>query len=82
MEGMHCIYNVATGVNLSNKDLVEKLSEITGSAVTVEPEAQSIIFPEVSIERVTREFSPPQTNVLVQLPKIVQEMKRENGYQH
>jgi len=50
------IYNLASGRNVSNQALLQRISELTGCEVDFDPAAASMSFPPVSIERICSEF--------------------------
>lgn len=54
--GSHRIYNVASGRNTSNHELVEAIRALTGCAVEVAAEAPTISFPAIDIGRLRVEF--------------------------
>jgi len=76
-EGGHQrIYNVASGVNVSNGALSERLSELTGCRVEVAPGAPSVSFPEISVERLRREVAFDPAGVLDELPGLLETFSR------
>ena len=44
LKGRQRIYNVASGKNLDNKNLLEKMASLTGAQVIYGPDAQKIVF--------------------------------------
>lgn len=56
MTGQHRLYNVASGVNVSNQDLLAIIKRLTGCAVEYAPHAPTVKFPLISIERLRAEF--------------------------
>lgn len=75
ISGKQTLYNVASGTNLSNRALVERIAEVTGCQVTVAPDAPLVVFPRILITRIREEFFSPTPNVLVELPRMIQELK-------
>ncbi len=59
VDGKHTLYNVASGKNLSNRELLHEISSLTGCSVVVVPNAPVIDFPRISIARLEAEFSCP-----------------------
>jgi nucleoside-diphosphate-sugar epimerase len=56
LEGAERLYNVAAGVNVSNREIVEILRRETGCSVTVAEGAVSVRDPRIDIARVRDEF--------------------------
>ncbi|HZW24578.1 MAG TPA: NAD(P)-dependent oxidoreductase [Gallionella sp.] len=54
--GRHRVYNVASGYNLRNGELMEKIRELTGCWVEVKDGAATISFPVIDIRRIRDEF--------------------------
>jgi nucleoside-diphosphate-sugar epimerase len=74
-EGREPIYNVASGVNVSNRDLLEVLQRETGCQIETSPEADVIGFPPVETGRICREFGFRTRSVLAELPKIIRAVR-------
>jgi nucleoside-diphosphate-sugar epimerase len=55
-DGRHRIYNVASGRNVSNGTLMARVAELSGCDVEVAPQAKTIRFPRIGIERIRDEF--------------------------
>lgn len=75
LSGKQMLYNVASGTNVSNRALVERIAGLTGCKVTVAPDAPVVVFPPISITRIKQEFFSPAPDVLVELPRMIQELK-------
>lgn len=56
LSGGHRIYNLASGVNTSNAELMKIIERVTGCAVEVAEDAATLSYPKVSIERIREEF--------------------------
>jgi nucleoside-diphosphate-sugar epimerase len=56
-EGRYRVYNVASGVNVSNSVILDRLIELTGCAVTVASEADALSFRPIRIEKIREEFN-------------------------
>ena len=74
--GKYRIYNLGYGVNITNKTLISRISEITGSTYDVEVGARQMIFPQISIKHLRDEFQYNPVNVLDKLDEIVHEFKK------
>lgn len=73
MDGKHQLYNIASGKNTSNLEIVQKLIKITGCTVEVDENAINVQFPQISISRIKQEFSYIPTAVVEDLEKLVNE---------
>jgi nucleoside-diphosphate-sugar epimerase len=73
--GTQSLYNVASGANISNRALVERLAGLTGCQVTVAPGAPVVVFPPISIARIKQEFFSPASDVLAELPRMLHALK-------
>lgn len=74
--GRHRIYNVASGVNTSNRALLELIQRITGCRLEVAEGATALRFPRISIERIQEEFDFVPSRVLDSLPNLIGEYQR------
>lgn len=72
LDGRHQIYNLASGVNVSNRQLAERLRELTKCRVTFAPSAVNHSFPRISIDRMRSEFGFQPSSVLDDLGKIIE----------
>jgi nucleoside-diphosphate-sugar epimerase len=70
--GRERIYNLAGGVNVSNRELIETLRSFTGCAVEVSPTAPTVIFPPINIERMQNEFNYKPSLVLTDMTHLVE----------
>ncbi len=51
------LYNVASGINLSNQDVAELIQSETGCGITVADSPKTIRFPPIDINRIQAEFA-------------------------
>lgn len=65
------VYNVAAGVNVSNRALLDVLQRETGCRVESSPEAPVRRFPPIDISRIRAEFGFSPRSVLAELPGLV-----------
>ncbi len=77
--GTRRLYNVASGRNVSNGDIVARLSAVTGCAVEVDPAASTVRFPRIGTERITDEFGFTPRDVLDDLADVVKLFEVESG---
>ena len=71
LEGQQDIYNVASGVNVSNLQLTQRLSDLTKCRIDFDPLAVRQCFPRISIDRMRSEFGFQPSTVLDDLGKII-----------
>jgi len=75
LQGKNIMYNVGSGKNISNEEIVKKLQEITDCEIEVEKNAIKYTFPTISINRIKEEFGFEPTSILENFEKIVSEYK-------
>ena len=56
LHGRERVYNVASGVNVTNEELTAAIARRTGCKVTVAPDAERIVFPPVDVAAIRAEF--------------------------
>lgn len=56
LSGTERVYNVASGVNVTNGEIAERLGREFGIPTTFSSDAARTVFPPLSTERITREF--------------------------
>lgn len=74
--GASDVYNVAGERNVSHREIVDRLAELTGCTVTVAPGAVEQSFPPIPIERIRREFGFRPRDPLAELASIVAAHRR------
>jgi nucleoside-diphosphate-sugar epimerase len=57
LDGRRRLYNVASGANVSNRDLAHRLSALTGCAVELAEAAPRIVFPRIEVGRLRSEMA-------------------------
>lgn len=80
--GHHTTYNIASGRNTTNSEIIEKLQEITQCEVKVAPDAKKISFPKINIRRISDEFSFQPTKLMEDLQYILSDFKAINSKDH
>lgn len=75
IDGTDRIYNVASAINVSHEQLLDRLSEITGCTWSTAPDAAQVSFPPISTARVAAAFATAgvtwePANVLDRLPDL------------
>lgn len=74
--GQHRLYNLASGVNVSNGEILARLTEITGCRTNVVLNAPTIRFPRIDIFRLQQEFGFQSASLQHDLPSLVQRYRR------
>lgn len=69
--GEESIYNIASGRQTSNSEWAIRLSEHTGCRVDVMPDAPTVTFPPINIDRIRREFSFEPECLLDKVPEML-----------
>jgi nucleoside-diphosphate-sugar epimerase len=69
--GRHRLYNLASGRNTSNEDLLKAIHEVTHCTVRVNEEAKHLSFPKISVQRIKEEFDYSPVHVIDSIPKLV-----------
>ena len=68
-EGSKKTYNLASGYNITNKEIIEKICEKTGATYEVMEKAPTIIFPTINIDKIKEEFGFKPCNVISDIDK-------------
>jgi dTDP-D-glucose 4,6-dehydratase len=75
VSGSHRLYNIASGVNVSNKTLIELATKATGCKVSVAKGARSIKFPTIDIKKAKTEFAFSPTLLQHDFDNLVNQLK-------
>jgi nucleoside-diphosphate-sugar epimerase len=75
LEGNHRLYNLASGTNVSNRQLIEKIRESTNCQITFGPNASKRNSPIIGIDRMRSEFDFQPSSVLQDLAKVIDAYK-------
>jgi nucleoside-diphosphate-sugar epimerase len=67
----HAAYNVASGVNVMQGEIVEELRRLTGCTVDLDSRARPVVFPPIDTSRLQAEFPASPRSVLADLPWLV-----------
>ncbi len=70
--GKQQIYNLGSGVNVPHRQLAEKLQLLTGCQIEFAPDAPTIKYPQIDIQRMKSEFDYAPSSVLDDLPRLVE----------
>ena len=80
--GKQRIYNVASGVNVANRQLTERLQLLTGCEVGYSDSAPLVTFPTIRIDRLRAEFDFRTSSVLADAPQLVELYRRNLQSSH
>lgn len=75
VSGSETVYNVASGINLQHREIVDQLVRLTGTRTEILPEAPRHDFPVIDIQRIRNEFGFSPQNVLSKLPGLIANIK-------
>ncbi len=73
--GRDRLYNVASGENITNRALVNKIVELTGCKLDSKPSINYLKFPPISISRLASEFGYKPKGILENLESLIAEAK-------
>ena len=71
LEGKCQIYNVASGINISNKEIVSKIKDITKCTLSFSKNTFDYSFPKININKIISEFNFKPKSVLDHLEYLV-----------
>jgi nucleoside-diphosphate-sugar epimerase len=71
LEGSERVYNVASGIAVTNRELTDALAELTGCAVYVRPGAPRVQRAAIDVSRVRDEFGFRPARLLDDLPGLL-----------
>ena len=80
--GRRHLYNVASGINVSNETLLQRLAELTGCTVAIVPGSPIVQFPKINTQRIQDEFSFAPRSVLEELDELVNSYRKGLYDQH
>lgn len=77
--GRERIYNLASGINVSNGELAERLRSLTGCAVEFSPAAPTVGFPRINVERMKHEFDFTPSSLLGDMAHLLELYQGKSG---
>ena len=77
--GRQRCYNVASGVNVTNRAIVKRIQEITNCSVEISKYAATISFPKISVKRVQDEFCFSPDLLLSSLDDLILRYRTRDG---
>jgi nucleoside-diphosphate-sugar epimerase len=78
-EGRHQVYNVASGVNVSNRELTQRISDLTGCRVEIVPDPSRTTYPQININRIREEFGFAPASILDDMDRLVELYRNYHG---
>lgn len=75
--GQQRIYNVASGANVTNGAITAEIARLTGCTVSVRPNAETWVYPEIDIERARSEFGFRPSSLIHDLPALINFYRRQ-----
>lgn len=77
IDGSDRLYNLASGKSISHQQIIKEITKSIDCKVNYLNIEVGLKFPEVSIENLKKEFNFIPTDVLDEIPKLVNEIKKE-----
>ena len=71
IDGKHSLYNLASGVNLTNREITSRLVALTGCSLEVVQGAMPQVFPVINVDRICDEFGFSAKPMIGYLDKLV-----------
>ncbi len=82
LTGLHRLYNLASGQSVTNGEILDRLTALTGCSLAYEDAAPTITFPEVSVARISEEFGFRPLRLLDCLSDLVDHYREGLGLAH
>lgn len=71
LNGKNRLYNVASGHNVSNADVINQIKRITGCEVYIKSEIERLSFPIINNEKIVNEFSFQSKIILDDIANLI-----------
>ena len=75
MHGNSRRYNLASGRNVAARTIAEGIQELTGCEIRWDPDAPSVRFPVIDIDRIRKEFGLEARRIEESLPSLVAQFR-------
>jgi nucleoside-diphosphate-sugar epimerase len=80
LNGKELIYNLASGINTTNDEIVKIIQEETGCSIEYSKNAKHIVFPRINIDKIQNEFiNNPLGHLRNDLKKIINNFKESSN---
>lgn len=77
--GKERLYNLASGVNITNDQLTKALRNLTGCTVDYSPSARLVTFPPINTDRLRAEFDLQMSQVLDDMPQLIESYRHDQS---
>ena len=77
--GRERLYNLASGRNTRFSDIADALKRLTGCTIDVAPDCPAVIFPQISIARLQKEFDVTPMYLVDDIASLVRDYKSRHG---
>lgn len=77
-DGKNRIYNIASGTNVTNRQITDLLKDRLGCKVSLQERAETVCFPQIRIDRIQNEFGFEPTQILDQFSELLAARCLEN----
>jgi len=74
-EGTQSVYNLASGCSISNGQLAEHITRLTGCTFEVLPDAPTLRYPPMSIARMQQEFDFSPSDLLDDFARLIDQFR-------
>ena len=80
LNGKERLYNISSGINISNNELLNHISAITKCDVITEDSSPNLFFPVIDNKKIKEEFSFQCSSILIELKKLIKTY--QNNYRN
>ena len=80
LNGKERLYNISSGINISNNELLNHISAITKCDVIIEDSSQNLFFPVIDNKKIKKEFSFQVSSILIELKRLIKTY--QNNYRN
>lgn len=71
LSGKQITYNVASGINTTNREIMSRISSLLGCQVEIQHNAKKIVFPKIEIKKIQSEFDFKPSNLLADMENLI-----------
>jgi nucleoside-diphosphate-sugar epimerase len=80
-DGKESVYNLASGMNVTNLQLARRISDLTGCRIIFDPVAAKTSFPSINIDRMRSEFGFRPRHILDDLENLIESYRKDHEKQ-
>jgi nucleoside-diphosphate-sugar epimerase len=70
-QGRHKVYNLASGANTSHRAIVGAIAAAVPCQVEVRPDAPTVVFPRIEVDRLRSEFGLPSRRLIDDMTSLI-----------